>query len=98
MSRYVERQERTGKRLVELCCFLGFASVISLGLTGPAGAVPISFGQTVRGSIASPPDVLEYTFSADANDVVCLRIDRVDGYAGPHVRLYAPDVTLFAEQ
>jgi hypothetical protein len=59
----------------------------------PQSAISLSYGQTVTGTIATPGQVVTYTFTASAGDVLLFRL-RDNGALAPEVRLYAPDDTL----
>jgi RHS repeat-associated protein len=60
--------------------------------------LPIEFGETISSSIGASGEEDEYTFSADANDTIIIRLDSTSGYLGPEVRLYATNGTLLNSQ
>ncbi|KPL25673.1 MAG: hypothetical protein AMJ75_00150 [Phycisphaerae bacterium SM1_79] len=64
----------------------------------PSITVPIEFGETISGSIDPSNEVHIYTFSADANDVVCISLAETVEDLEPEVRLYSPDGTLLEDQ
>ena len=63
------------------------------GTFNSASAIPITFGQTVAGSISSAGEQDSYIFAAAAGDKVLARITATAGSLQPVLRLYAPDGT-----
>ncbi len=59
-------------------------------------SVPIAYGQTVAGTIVTPGQVVSYTFSVAAGDVVLVRLSADACRLVPSIGLYAPDGTLLA--
>jgi Abnormal spindle-like microcephaly-assoc'd, ASPM-SPD-2-Hydin len=66
----------------------------SQSTNNPFGAVPLSFGQTVAGTIASAALNNTYTFAANANDVMDFTITAKG--ISPKIRLYSPSGALVA--
>ena len=64
----------------------------------PSSTTPITFGQTISGSIDPSTEIDFYTFSANAGDTVIIRLDRTSGSLYPEVRLYAPNGSLLDSQ
>ena len=67
-------------------------------LNNPGNALPLSFGQTVSGTIAIPAEMDTYTFPADAGDVILLGMSRVSGDLWQEIRLYDPDGNLLGAE
>jgi len=62
-------------------------------LNNPSNAVPISFGQTLSGSILSPAQMNTYTFTASPGDIVLVRATSFKlrwDYLWPGIRVYDP--------
>jgi hypothetical protein len=60
----------------------------------PIGQDVLTFGQTVSGEIASAAEADRYTFSANAGNVVLIKIGKVEGDFWPQIRLFDPDGNL----
>ncbi|MBC2698794.1 MAG: PKD domain-containing protein [ANME-2 cluster archaeon] len=69
-------------------------------LNNPGNTTPIGFDETVSGSIDPPLEIDTYTFSADSNDTVIIRVDgpQYSSNLNPEIRLYAPNGTLLTSQ
>jgi len=69
-------------------------------LNNPSNTTPIGFGETVSDSIDTSPEIDTYTFSADSNDTVTIRIDGPSAHnaLNTEIRLYAPNGTLLTSQ
>jgi hypothetical protein len=61
---------------------------------GGVDATPIAYGQTVTGTIGTAGQVVTYTFTADAGDVVLVGMSDGNYYFDPEVRLYGPGGSL----
>jgi hypothetical protein len=59
-------------------------------LNNPGGPVPITFGQTLAGSILTPVQVNTYTFTASPGDNVLVRMAKSSGSLWSEVRVYDP--------
>ncbi len=64
----------------------------------PGSATSINFGQTLSGSIEVAAEMDSYTFSANANDNIILRVSRTSGDMWAGVRLYGPDGAKLKEE
>lgn len=63
-------------------------------LNNPDNATPISYGQTLLGTITMPAEMGTYTFTGLTNERVFLRMSKAGGvYTRPGVRIYNPDGT-----
>jgi len=62
----------------------------------PLGSCPtsINFGETLQCSIDLAGEIDIFSFTADAGDVVLVRMSRTSAGLDPYIRLYAPDATL----
>jgi len=58
------------------------------------GDIPIDFGETLSGSIDAAAEMDTYTFTADADDTVLIRMVEASGSLYPEIRLIAPDATI----
>jgi len=69
-------------------------------INNPSNKTPIVFGETISGSINSSTEIDTYTFSADSNDTVTIRIDGPSSCydLNTEIRLYAPNKTLLTSQ
>lgn len=77
--------------------FTGSYTLFSQRLNNPSNATPISFGQTLSGSITQIGEMDTYTFSATANDTVFLTMTGTSGSLWQQIRIYNPDGTLLVE-
>ena len=59
-------------------------------LNNPGSPTSMSFGNTVSGSILTPAQMKTYTFSANANDKVLVRMEISSGSLWSGLRLYDP--------
>ena len=66
-------------------------------LNNPGSALPITFGQTLPGSILTPAQMDTYTFTVTTSDTVGVRMRTVSGDLWPGIRLYGPDGTKLCE-
>jgi len=57
----------------------------------PADPVPLAFGQTEPGSLSQPSDTRAYTFEAEADDRVLLRMGGQGASFSCQIRLYGPE-------
>ncbi|OGW16910.1 MAG: hypothetical protein A3G93_08880 [Nitrospinae bacterium RIFCSPLOWO2_12_FULL_45_22] len=57
-------------------------------LNNPCNATAISCGQAVPGPISTPGELDFYTFTANAGDVVMIRLVRTSGPLSPYMELY----------
>jgi len=80
------------KRLLRLLCILGFFHLMVMGGTVSA-ATPISFGETVTGTISTPGQIDSYSFFAGAGDRAFIRIFKWTGSSSVRVQVFAPDGT-----
>jgi hypothetical protein len=62
-------------------------------LNNAGNAVPIGFGQTLSGTIATAGETDTYTFTASAGDMVLVRMSKTSGNIWPGIRVYGPDGT-----
>jgi len=69
-------------------CFFGIGPGWQIALADPT---PISFGQTVIGSIDFQDETDEYTFSANAGDSILIAVSYASGSLYPDVSLYGPN-------
>ncbi len=60
-------------------------------------AVPITYGQTMTGTIQGPGQVVTYTFTASAGDKVLVRMSKSSGTLWPGITVYSPDGTKACE-
>jgi hypothetical protein len=59
----------------------------------PGNPTPISFGQTISGTIAGAATLNTYTFNGNSGDKILLRMSRTSGGFWPSIRVYNPDGT-----
>jgi len=71
--------------------FVSFGLFFASNKVIAGDAIPISFGDTVLGSIDPIGDTDTFTFSANAGDSVLIRMSYASGFLDPQVRLYGPD-------
>ena len=57
----------------------------------------IGFGETISASLDYFLEMDIYTFTADVNDIVLIRMSRASGSLGPQIQLYAADGTELAK-
>jgi hypothetical protein len=67
-------------------------------LNDPGDPIPISFGQTLSGSIITSAEMDTYTFLASAGDKVLVRMSKSSGDVWPGIRIYAPDGVKLCEK
>ncbi len=67
-------------------------------LNNPGNAVPITFGQTLTGSIVTSAEMDTYTFTASEGDRVLVRMSQTSGSLWPGVRIYGSDGTKLCEK
>jgi hypothetical protein len=60
-------------------------------LNMPGNAVTLSFGETKLATMAQPGETNTYTFTADAQDSVVVRVGSATTLWDPQIRLYGPD-------
>ncbi|MBC2706571.1 MAG: hypothetical protein HF977_02425, partial [ANME-2 cluster archaeon] len=80
---------------------LGVIITAIVSIIGVAQAeTPIKYGETISGSIDPSTEIDTYTFSADSNDTVIIRVDgpQYSSNLNPEIRLYAPNGTLLTSQ
>ncbi len=65
--------------------------LISTLIPAALSATSIGFGETYSGSIEAAAQMNAYTFSANANDSVIVRIGKTSGNMWPMIRLNGPD-------
>jgi hypothetical protein len=63
----------------------------------PAGASPITYGETITDSINLAVALDAYSFSGLVGEQVHLQMTRLSGNLNPHFRVYRPDGTLLCE-
>jgi hypothetical protein len=66
-------------------------------LNNPGSPVPITFSQTLSGSIIAPAEMDTYTFTAGAGNKVLVRMSNSSGNLWPEIRIYSPDGTKLCE-
>jgi hypothetical protein len=62
-------------------------------LNNPGNAVSIAFGQTLSGALLFAGEIDAYTFTANAGDIVLVRMTRSPGTIWPEIKVYGPDGT-----
>lgn len=71
---------------------LGSFSLFIQRLNNPGNSTPIAFSQTLSGSVTVNPELKAFTFSANAGDVVLIRMQYTSGTTfSPIYWVYAPD-------
>jgi len=76
---------------------IGKYAIYSQRINNPVGiVVPLPFGQTVAGAIASAAQSNTYSFSANAGDQVDFTVTATSGSLSPKVRIYAESTGLLA--
>ena len=75
-----------------MICILGFLQLIVIGVS----ADPISFGETISGTISNPAQTDSHSFYAITGDVVRLRVSS-SWQTWVRIWLYAPNGTLVAQ-
>jgi len=63
----------------------------------PGNATPISFGETLSGSIGAAAEMDTYTFCGASGDQVLVRVAETSGSLWPLIRVYPPNGTLLCE-
>jgi len=79
----------TGPTLAGVDLVLGHPTIDQPSIT-----IPIEFGETISGSIDPSDEVHIYTFSADVNDTIYIRLTETIVDLELEIRLYSPDGTL----
>ncbi|MCD4811280.1 PKD domain-containing protein [bacterium] len=93
-----------GEYTIMICdsgiAYTGSYSLFILRINNPSNKTPIVFGETISGSINYSTEIDTYTFSADSNDTVTIRIDGPSSRSAlnTEIRLYAPNGTLLTSQ
>jgi len=87
------------QRLFRKSLFILSILVLSLPIFTPSDAadIPISFGETISGTISTFGEIDKYIFDALAGDLIAVTMStttRMDAY----IRLYAPDGSLINQQ
>ncbi len=63
----------------------------------PLPVFPITPGSSIEGSITAARPVARYQFSADAGDIVSLRMEKTSGDLDPFLSVYGPDSELIQQ-
>jgi hypothetical protein len=66
-------------------------------LNNPGITLPIAFGQPLSGSIGRPTQIDTYSFEANVDDRILIRMLRASETVQPWIRVYAPDGRLTCE-
>jgi hypothetical protein len=64
----------------------------------PANATPLSFGETISGSVSAIAEMDAFTFSGAAGDRVVTNMARTSGSFQPEARVYGPDGKLICSK
>jgi len=78
--------------------YTGSYNIYLQRLNAPGDPTPISSGQTLSASIDMAAEMDTYTFSANTNDTVLIRMTKTSGTLWPGIRLFAPDGTELDQQ
>lgn len=78
--------------------FTGDYNLYLQKVNNPNTATSIDFGRTLSGSIGVAAEMDTYTFLANANDDVSIRVNQTSGRLWPGIRLYGPDGTKLHEK
>ena len=66
-------------------------------VNNPGDSTPISYGESIGGSLEVPTDLDHYTFEGTAGDIITLQLNDSSGFLSTQFRLYAPDGSLVIE-
>ena len=66
-------------------------------VNNPGDSTPISYGESVGGSLEVSTDLNHYTFEGTAGDIITLQLNDSSGFLSTQFRLYAPDGSLVVE-